>query len=144
MGWTSGRGREAARCGRDATVETTNTSSSGPPCHTLRPKRRHKWQVRIFATDGPKCSPAVISGTYTGTSDTRCAGTSDTGYAGTGDRSTRISPPMLSSPVVVGEVGAVVVAEPIPLMKAFAAPEGRDLPRKATCSNSERSAWWRS
>ena len=76
MGWTSGRGREAARCGRDATVETTNTSSSG--------------QVRIFATDGPKCGPAVISGTYAGTSDTRCAGTSDTGYAGTGDRSTSL------------------------------------------------------
>ena len=30
----------------------------------------------------------MISGTYAGTSDTRCAGTSDTGYAGTGDRST--------------------------------------------------------
>ena len=29
----------------------------------------------------------MISGTYAGTSDTRCAGTSDTGYAGTGDRS---------------------------------------------------------
>ena len=33
MGWTGGRGREAARCGRDTTFETTNTSSSGPATH---------------------------------------------------------------------------------------------------------------
>ena len=47
----------------------------------------------MFATRGPKCGPAVISGTYAGTSDTRCAGTNDTGYAGTGDRSTTCSTP---------------------------------------------------
>ena len=33
IGWTGGRGREAARCGRDTNVETTNTSSSGPATH---------------------------------------------------------------------------------------------------------------
>ena len=33
MGWTGGKGREAARCGRDTTFETTNTSSSGPATH---------------------------------------------------------------------------------------------------------------
>ena len=33
IGWTGGRGREAARCGRDTTFETTNTSSSGPATH---------------------------------------------------------------------------------------------------------------
>ena len=35
IGWTGGRGREAARCGRDTTLILW-------PCHTLRPKRRHK------------------------------------------------------------------------------------------------------
>ena len=33
IGWTGGKGREAARCGRDTTFETTNTSSAGPATH---------------------------------------------------------------------------------------------------------------
>ena len=33
IGWTGGRGREAARCDRDTTIETTNTSSSNPATH---------------------------------------------------------------------------------------------------------------